>query len=105
MDRAATSRCWWPRLDSPSFDLTIGVGAGLAMAVVLFVRQMEGMAHVKLLTPDNDVEMDSNSLRGKVVPPGVVLYRLQGPLVFAAADNRLAHFALNHGCFVLSCWV
>ena len=70
------------------FDLTIGVGAGLVMAVVLFVRQMESMAHVKLLTPDTDVEMEgSNSLRGKVVPPGVVLYRLQGPFFFAAADK------------------
>ena len=70
------------------FDLTIGVGAGLAMAVVLFVRQMEGLAHVKLLTPETDVEMDgTNTLRGKVVPPGVVLYRLQGPLFFAVADK------------------
>jgi SulP family sulfate permease len=70
------------------FDLTIGVGAGLAMAVVLFVRQMEAMAHVKLLTPESDVEMEgSNSIRGKVIPPGVVLYRLQGPFFFAAADK------------------
>ena len=70
------------------FDLTIGVGAGLVMAVVLFVRQMEGMAHVKLLTPETDVEMEgSNSLRGKTVPRDVVLYRMQGPLFFAAADK------------------
>jgi SulP family sulfate permease len=70
------------------FDLTIGVGAGLTMAVVLFVRQMEAMAHVKLLTPETDVEMEgSNTLRGKVIPPGVVLYRLQGPFFFAAADK------------------
>ncbi len=70
------------------FDLTIGVGAGLAMAVVLFVRHMEEMAHVKLLTPESDTEMEgSNSLRGKTIPPGVVLYRIQGPLFFAAADK------------------
>jgi SulP family sulfate permease len=29
----------------------------------------------------------SNSLRGKTVPAGVVLYRIQGPLFFAAADK------------------
>ena len=70
------------------FDLTVGVGAGLAMAVVLFVRHMEEMAQVKLLTPESDIEMEgSNSLRGKVIPPGVVLYRIQGPLFFAAADK------------------
>jgi SulP family sulfate permease len=49
---------------------------------------MEAMTHVKLLTPETDVEMEgSNSLRGKVIPPGVVLYRLQGPFFFAAADK------------------
>ncbi len=70
------------------FDLTIGVGAGMAMAVVLFVRRMEEMANVKLLTPETDMEMEgSNSLRGKTVPAGVVLYRIQGPLFFAAADK------------------
>jgi sulfate permease, SulP family len=70
------------------FDLTIGVGAGLIMAVILFVRRMEEMAHVKLLTPESDTEMEgTNSLRGKTVPPGVVLYRFQGPFFFAAADK------------------
>jgi len=70
------------------FDLTIGVGAGLAMAVVLFVRGMEEMTHVRLLTPETDIEYDgSNSLRGKTVPPDVVLYRLHGPFFFAAADK------------------
>jgi SulP family sulfate permease len=49
---------------------------------------MEEMAQVKLLTPESDIEMEgSNSLRGKVIPPGVVLYRIQGPLFFAAADK------------------
>ena len=70
------------------FDLTIGVGAGLVMAVILFVRGMEEMTHVRLLTPETDIEYDgSNSLRGKTVPPGVVLYRLHGPFFFAAADK------------------
>ena len=70
------------------FDLTIGVGAGLVMAVVLFVRQMEELTHVRVLTPESDVEFEgSNSLRGKTIPPGVVLYRFQGPFFFAAADK------------------
>jgi SulP family sulfate permease len=70
------------------FDLTIGVGAGLSMAVVLFIRGMEELTHVRLLTPESDIEFDgSNSLRGKNVPPGVVLYRFQGPFFFAAADK------------------
>src|SRR5262249_32410130 len=33
------------------FDLTIGVAAGMFMAVVLFLRQMEAVSHVRLVTP------------------------------------------------------
>jgi SulP family sulfate permease len=70
------------------FDLTIGVGAGLLMAFVMFVRRMEAITHVHLLTPENDPETDGSfSLRGKIVPPGVVLFRFQGPMFFAAADK------------------
>ena len=64
------------------FDLTIGVAAGLMIAVVLFVRRMEEISSVNLLTADSDTEYDgSNSLRGKDVPDEVVLFRFEGPAV------------------------
>jgi len=70
------------------FDLTVGVGAGLLMAAFLFVRRMEEISHVHLLTPDNDPEFDGSfSLRGKQVPEGVILFRFHGPFFFAAADK------------------
>ena len=70
------------------FDLTIGVGAGLVMSIVLFVRRMEEVSHVQLLTPDNDPEFDgSYSVRGKVIPQGVICFRFHGPFFFAAADK------------------
>jgi sulfate permease, SulP family len=70
------------------FDLTIGVGAGLVMAVIMFVRRMESISQVQLITPETDPEMHGqDSLRGKRVPSGVVLYRLHGPFFFAAADK------------------
>ena len=80
------------------FDLTVGVGAGLVIAVVLFVKRMEDVAHVKLLTPANDSEYDgSNSLRGKTVPAGVVLFRLEGPLFFAAVEKLEAALRSHSG--------
>lgn len=80
------------------FDLTVGVGCGMVMAVVLFVRRMEEMTHVKLLTPESDLEMEgSNSLRGKDVPPGVVLFRIHGPFFFAAADKLEAALRSSGG--------
>jgi sulfate permease, SulP family len=70
------------------FDLTIGVGAGLAMAVMLFVQGMEEITQVRMLTPETDTEFEGdNRLRGMTIPPGVVLYRFQGPFFFAAADK------------------
>lgn len=70
------------------FDLTIGVGAGLIMAVVLFLRQMEEVTHVRLITPETeDAATGSHSIRGKEIPSGVILYRIEGPLFFAATEK------------------
>jgi SulP family sulfate permease len=70
------------------FDLTIGVGAGLVMATVLFLRQMEEVSRVKIVTPESELEgYGSDSIRGKKVPEGVILYRIEGPFFFAAAEN------------------
>ena len=70
------------------FDLTIGVGAGMIMAVVLFLRQMESVSHIKLVTSESEPEAaGANSLRDKEIPEGVVLYRMEGPFFFAAAEN------------------
>ncbi|MDQ2919660.1 MAG: SulP family inorganic anion transporter, partial [Verrucomicrobiota bacterium] len=70
------------------FDLTIGVGAGMIMAVVLFLKQMEAVSHIRLVTEETEPEgHGSHSMRGKDVPDGVVLYRIEGPLFFAAAEN------------------
>jgi len=75
------------------FDLTIGVGGGLLIAAVLFLRRMESVTQVRLLTAENDNESGANAVRGKDVPPGVVLFRFEGPLFFAAAEKL--EFALR----------
>jgi len=70
------------------FDLPIGVGAGMIMAMVLFLRQMESVSHIRLVTPADEPEgVGTHSMRGKDIPKGVVLYRIEGPLFFAAAEN------------------
>ena len=70
------------------FDLTVGVAAGMFMAMVLFLRQMEAVSHIRLVTPESEPESPgTNSMHGKEIPEGVVLYRIEGPLFFAAAEN------------------
>jgi SulP family sulfate permease len=80
------------------FDLTVGVAVGLAIAVVLFVKRMEDITHVRLLTPEGDTEQDGSlSLRGKTVPEGVVLFRFEGPLFFAAVEKLEAALRRHTG--------
>ncbi len=80
------------------FDLTIGVGGGLVIAAVLFLRRMEGVTQIRLLTAENDNEAGGvNTVRGKDVPPGVVLFRFEGPLFFAAAEKLEAALRTHSG--------
>src|SRR5207237_6871824 len=70
------------------FDLTIGVAAGMFMAVVLFLRKMEAVSHIRLVTPESESESPGTKrMRGKEIPGGVVRYRIEAPLFFAAAEN------------------
>ena len=80
------------------FDLTIGVGVGLIMAVVMFVKRMEEITHIKLVTADSEIEGEgSHSIAGKDVPEGVVLYRIEGPFFFAAAEKLEAALRASGG--------
>ncbi len=80
------------------FDLTVGVGAGLVMAAVLFLRRMESLTQVRRLTSDSDTEhTGGNTVRGKDVPAGVVLFRFDGPLFFAAAEKLEAALRASGG--------
>lgn len=69
-----------------TFDLTIAVGFGLLMAVALFVRQMEEITHIRLVTPESEMEVGEDSVRDKEVPPGVLVYRIEGPFFFGVAE-------------------
>jgi SulP family sulfate permease len=69
------------------FDLTVAVGVGLTMAGALFVRRMEEITHIKLVTPDNEMDVGDGSIRGKEVPSGVLVYRIEGPFFFGAAEK------------------
>jgi SulP family sulfate permease len=69
------------------FDLTIAVGVGLSLAAVLFVRRMEEISQIKLVTAQTDMDTGGGSIRDKQVPEGVVVYRIEGPFFFGAAEK------------------
>jgi sulfate permease, SulP family len=70
-----------------AFGLTVAVGLGLLIAAALFVRQMEAVTQIHLVTPESDLEIGGESVRGKDVPAGVLVYRFEGPLFFGVAEK------------------
>jgi len=70
-----------------AFDLSIAVGLGLALAFILFVKQMEAITHVRLITEESDVGLGGDSIRDKPVPEGVLVYRIEGPFFFGVAEK------------------
>src|SRR6266404_2339010 len=69
------------------FDLTIAVGVGLTMAGALFVRRMEEITQIRLVTADSELDVGGGSIRDKEIPEGVLVYRIEGPFFFGAAEN------------------
>lgn len=70
-----------------AFDLSIAVGLGMALAFILFVRQMEEITHVRIITGESDVGLGGDSIRDKSVPEGVIVYRIEGPFFFGVAEK------------------
>jgi SulP family sulfate permease len=76
------------------FDLTVAVEIGMVLAAFLFIRRISETTKVSLVNEANDMEGDHHSLRGKEVPPGVLVFSVFGALMFGAAEkleNVLMH--------------
>jgi hypothetical protein len=55
---------------------------------VLFLRQMEEITHVGIVTSQTEIEHAGwHSIRGKDVPPDVILYRIEGPMFLPLPKN------------------
>jgi SulP family sulfate permease len=87
----------WPRSDAMVFlcafgltvtvDLPTAVGSSLILASALLVKRLTDATHV---TPDDDVTQGSapgQSTAGRMVPKGVLVFRVFGAFFFGAADK------------------
>src|SRR5690606_34698456 len=63
------------------FDMVLAVGVGLLLASALFIKRMADLSEGARAMPDRELQVE--------LPDAVVLYRIQGPLFFAAADKAL----------------
>lgn len=65
------------------FDMTVAVTAGVLLAAVLFMRRMAELSGARL------VDSEEQETRRTPVPPGAVLYQIEGPLFFGAAERAM----------------
>ncbi len=73
-----------------AFDLVVAIQAGLIMAVVLFIKRMMDVTDIQDITDDTLVFDDQNAeLLPKELKGKVIVYRLQGPFFFGAANSFL----------------
>jgi SulP family sulfate permease len=75
-------------------DLTKGVGIGMILAAMLFMKRMSEVTDVGAVTDEIDETRDEfadlsdpNSMAGRDIPFGVQVYEINGPFFFGVADR------------------
>jgi SulP family sulfate permease len=87
----------WPACDSAVFlsafaltvavDLTVAVEIGMVLAAILFIKRSSETTQIMAVDESTETEGSHHSLVGKVVPPGVMIYRMMGAFFFGAVDK------------------
>ncbi len=68
-------------------DLTVAVEAGIAMATLLYIRQVTNTTTVVQITPEH-IEADAaHNLHLNPIPKGVAMFRIHGPFLFGATEK------------------
>lgn len=82
------------------FDLVVAIEVGIVMAAILFMKRMSDVTVMQgwnYLDDGEDDETDPDNLSYKVVPKGVAVYEIIGPMFFGATDKFLDVSIENHG--------
>jgi len=66
-----------------AFDMVIAVGVGVVFAALLFMRRMAAMTKT-------EIAVGKHPALPRDLPPGVVVYDIDGPLFFGAAEKAMA---------------
>ena len=87
----------WPRSDAVVFltafgltvvvDLTAAVEIGMVLAAILFIKRVSETTQITAVDESSETNGPEHSLIGKVVPKGVMIYRIFGSFFFGAADK------------------
>lgn len=64
------------------FDMVVGVGVGIVLASLLFMRRIARLTGLRTLLPEE-------AAAGVAHPEGVIVYAIEGPLFFGAAERAM----------------
>ena len=68
-------------------DLTVAVEAGMAMAVLLYIRKVTKSTRVERITPDVVKASVAHSLHLNPLPEGVAMFGIHGPFLFGGSEK------------------
>ena len=73
-------------------DLTIAIEVGMVLSAMLFMKRMADVTNVGVINREFDEdrlieERGVNSIHGKNIPNGVIIYEINGPFFFGAASK------------------
>ena len=68
------------------FDLVVAIAVGLVIAVVLFMKRMADVTHIRAWNDDEFLASHDNQ-RLKDIPTGTAVFEIEGPMFFASADK------------------
>lgn len=75
------------------FDMVVAVSVGFVLAAILFMRRMSELT-------ESHLQLDSSQEgSGLVLPSGVALYEINGPLFFGAAQKAMSAFNVGSSSF------
>lgn len=69
------------------FDLVVAVEVGMVLAAILYIKRVSETTEVSRVTSEDMLERPEHIAQGKVIPEGVLVYRIFGPFLFGAAEK------------------
>lgn len=76
-------------------DLVVAVNIGVVLATLHFMRRMAASVEVQQVS-EQDLQQELAQRGVKALPPGVLVYAVEGPLFFGAVENFERALAITH---------
>ncbi len=81
------------------FDLVVAIAVGMILAVVLFMKRMADVTHIRIWSAA-DEKLSTDGGRLKKIPSHTSVFEIDGPMFFADAD-KFSKFPIKEGDKVL----